>query len=69
MPGIKIVVDSSADLPEEVVRELDITIVPLNVTFGSKTFLDTELSPEEFWRLAEELEDLPSADGSFSAGF
>lgn len=38
--AIKIVTDSTADLPEELVKELDITIVPVYVRFGQEVFRD-----------------------------
>ena len=49
---IKVVTDNGSDLPEELAKELDIRIVPLVVTFGDRTYQDTELSHDEFWRLA-----------------
>ncbi|MDP2930984.1 MAG: DegV family protein, partial [Chloroflexota bacterium] len=33
---IKIVTDSISDLPPQLAQELGITVVPLNVRFGSK---------------------------------
>jgi len=50
---IRVVTDSCADLPEEVARRLDISIVPVVVTIGGRTYRDTELSHDEFWRLEE----------------
>jgi DegV family protein with EDD domain len=50
---IRIVVDSSADLPPELVQEWGITIVPLVVSCGDRSYLDMALSREEFWRLAK----------------
>lgn len=35
---IKIVTNSSADLPAEVAEELDITVVPLYVRFGNEVY-------------------------------
>ena len=32
---VKIVTDSSSDIPPEIARELDITVVPLSVRFGA----------------------------------
>jgi len=47
---MKIVTDSVADLPPEVVKELGITVVPLNVNFGSNVYLDgIDLTPDEFF--------------------
>ncbi|NLZ94063.1 MAG: DegV family protein [Firmicutes bacterium] len=38
--GIKIVTDSTADLPFDLVEELGITVVPLKVHFGEDEYLD-----------------------------
>jgi DegV family protein with EDD domain len=44
-----IVTDSAADIPEEILSELDIHMVPLRVQFGNESFLDkTGISPAEF---------------------
>jgi DegV family protein with EDD domain len=51
MDQVKIVTDGGADLSSEVAQELDISIVPLTVTFGDKAYLDSELSREAFWDL------------------
>ena len=46
----KIVTDSGADIPMELVKSLGITVVPLTVSFGEQTYLDgVELSPDEFY--------------------
>ena len=55
MSSIRIVVDNSCDIPEAMAEELGIGVVPLVVNFGQETFLDCELTREEFWRKAEEL--------------
>lgn len=54
MGGIKIVTDSSADLPEDMARELDITVIPLIVTCDERSYEDISLPREEFWQLARE---------------
>ena len=38
--AVKIVTDSTADLPVEIVKKLDIEVVPLNLHFGTTTFKD-----------------------------
>ncbi len=54
MPSVKIVVDSTADLPHNLAEELDITVVPVNVHFGDRIFSDwVELTPLEFYDLLE----------------
>ena len=40
MSKIAIVTDSTCDLPNKVVKEKNITVIPLNVHFGEETFLD-----------------------------
>ncbi|HEY3315872.1 MAG TPA: DegV family protein [Bacillota bacterium] len=50
MARIKIVTDSTADIPEEVARDLGLTVVPLTVFFGTEGFLDgVELKAKEFY--------------------
>ena len=58
---VRIVTDSTSDLPQEVVRELQITVVPLQVLFGKESYRDgVDLTSEEFFRRLEESADLPS---------
>ena len=48
--AVKIVTDSTADLPTDLARELDITVVPLNIHFGQESFLDgVDLGSDEFF--------------------
>ena len=48
---IKIVTDSSADLPAQLVQELGITVVPLYVRFGEKVYRDrVDISEDEFYQ-------------------
>lgn len=48
---VKIVTDSSADLPAELAKELDITVVPLYVRFGEQVYRDrVEIFEDEFYR-------------------
>ena len=47
---VKLVTDSASDLSADIAKELDITVVPLNIQFGNETFKDrVDLSPEEFY--------------------
>ena len=51
---IKIVTDSTSDLPHEVCESLDITVIPLNIHFGDKVFQDgVDLSNEGFYDLLD----------------
>jgi DegV family protein with EDD domain len=54
---IRIVTDSTCDLPAEIVAEYGITVVPLYINFGDESYLDgVELSRVEFY------ERLPDCD-------
>jgi DegV family protein with EDD domain len=52
---VKIVTDSSADLPDELVKALGITVVPLYVRFGDEVYRDrVDINEDEFYqRLTE----------------
>ncbi|MEB2334201.1 MAG: DegV family protein [Anaerolineaceae bacterium] len=54
MSKTAIVTDSSAYIPEEICKQLNITVAPLAVIFGNETFLDgVTITPSEFYtRLA-----------------
>ncbi len=48
---VKIVTDSSADLPAPLVQELGITVVPLYVRFGEEVYRDrVDISEDEFYQ-------------------
>ncbi len=58
---IKIVTDSSAYLPAELIQQYDIRIVPLKVLFGEKVYREgIDLDHQEFYRLLAEAETLPT---------
>jgi len=47
---VKIVTDSVADLPPQIAKELEITIVPLHVRFGTEVYRDgIDLTADEFF--------------------
>ena len=49
--GVRVVTDSSCDLPVDRAKELEIEIVPLTIRFGNDEYVDrTELSTEAFWQ-------------------
>jgi len=48
---IRIVTDSTCDLPENITKQLSITVVPLHINQGDNTYLDeVDLSREEFYK-------------------
>jgi len=50
--AIRVVTDSSCDLPQRLVERLKIAVVPLIVRFGTEVYYDGELSVEDFWEKA-----------------
>lgn len=48
---VRVVTDSTADIPAQMVKELGISVIPTYVTFGSETFRDgVDLSRQQFYR-------------------
>lgn len=58
--AIKIVTDSTCDLPKEVVADLDITVVPLYINVGQRSYLDDiDMSRQEFYEQLPDFEHHP----------
>jgi DegV family protein with EDD domain len=71
---VRIVTDSSCDLPPELEREHDILIVPLTIRFGAEEFVDRrDLTAAEFWRRCASSPVLPEtaapSPGAFEEAF
>lgn len=48
---VKIVTDSSSDIPQDMLESLDITVVPCRVNFGTESLKDgVDISGEEFYQ-------------------
>ncbi len=57
---VKIVTDSIADLPSQVAQELEITVVPLYVRFGTEVYRDgVDLTAEQFYERLARSKTLP----------
>lgn len=57
---VKILVDSASDVTEEEAKNLAISMLPMEITFGDETFLDgVNLSHERFFEMLIESADLP----------
>jgi DegV family protein with EDD domain len=74
MPGVYIVSDSSCDLAEEELDQLNTNIVPLSIRFGDEEFTDRqELSVEDFYHKMASSDDLPQtacpSPGAFERAF
>lgn len=58
---VRIITDSACDLPDALIQELGIEVVPLFIRFGDQELVDREqLSTDEFWRRCATEEGLPS---------
>ena len=58
---VKVVTDSTSDLPAEAARELGITVVPLYVRFGTESYRDgVDLTADEFYRKLANSPTLPT---------
>lgn len=74
MNRIRVVADSACDLPDELVAELGITLVPLHIRFGGEELVDrAELSTKEFWARTASADQLPEtaapSPGAFREAF
>jgi DegV family protein with EDD domain len=68
--GVRVVTDSSCDLPVARAEELGIEIVPLTIRFGAKEYVDrVELSNEEFWRKVATSDVLPETAAPSAGAF
>ncbi|KHF39820.1 DegV family protein [Halalkalibacter okhensis] len=62
MPNIKIVTDSTADIPAELAEQLGITVVPLNVIFSeAESYEDgVTLTADDFYKKVKASNTIPS---------
>jgi DegV family protein with EDD domain len=68
--GVRVVTDSSCDLPDARAEELGIEIVPLTIRFGSEEYVDrVELSNDEFWRKVATSDVLPETAAPSAGAF
>lgn len=69
-PAVRVVTDSTADLPPALVEELDIEVVPLLIIFGEEEFIDgVNLSSEEFFERLERAPTPPRTSQPAPAAF
>lgn len=59
--AIKILTDSTCDLPKDMIKSYGLTIVPLKVIFGKEEFIDgVDLTPTEFYEKLIDSDELPT---------
>ena len=71
---VRIVTDSAADLSDELVKELEVGVVPLTIRFGAEEFVDRQdLTPDEFYARCAASPVLPEtaapSPGRFESAF
>lgn len=60
MKQIKIVTDSTVDLPQEKINDLSIHVIPLNISISGVDYIDrVNIQPDEFIEKMEAAEELP----------
>lgn len=58
--SIKIITDSGSDLPEEIIKKHNITVIPLEVSIDGETFLDgVDIGCEQFYKKMNQSKSLP----------
>jgi len=58
---VKVVTDSISDIPEQVARELGITVVPLHIHFGDEVYLDgVDMNSGQFYERLSRNKVLPT---------
>jgi DegV family protein with EDD domain len=67
---VRIVTDSTADLPDAIVEALGIVVVPLHIHFGEETYQDgVTISKDEFYRRLVTSPKLPKTSAPSSGEF
>lgn len=57
---LRIVTDGAADMPAEWQSDFDIQVIPINIHFGEKTYLQNiDLDNEGFYRMVDETRKIP----------
>jgi len=71
MADVRIVTDSSWDMPQEEMERHSITVVPLVVIFGQEEYLEPDLTRDEFWAKAATVHPKTSqpSPGDFEAAY
>lgn len=70
MSKIKIVTDSTMDMPQKVIDQLDVEVVPLAITINGETYLDrVELDPVDFIKNMSQTDELPKSSQPSTGAF
>ena len=67
---VRIVTDSTSDIPQDIARSLGVTVVAQNVHFGTETFKDNvTITPEGFYSKLDESTELPKTSQASPGDF
>jgi DegV family protein with EDD domain len=70
MIKVGIITDSTACIPEELVAKYNIGVVPLQIIFEGKSYLDgIDMSPSEVYRIMRQQENLPTTSTPSAGDF
>jgi DegV family protein with EDD domain len=70
MPKVAIVTDSSPYIPDQIIQENDIHVVPLTVIWGDENYYDgVDITPVEFYQRLETAKVMPSTSQPSVADF
>ena len=59
--AVTVVTDSASDIPDDIAQRLGVTVVPLNVHFGTRAFKDNvTITPDEFYSMMADSPELPT---------
>ncbi len=58
MEKVRIVTDTVCCLPDTLVREYDISIVPMSLTINGRPYRDqVDIGPDDFWKIFDDIKD------------
>jgi len=67
---VKIVTDSTCDIPEDLIKKFGITTVPIFIVFGTETYRErVDITPEQFYKRLVESKVHPTTSMQTPAGF
>jgi DegV family protein with EDD domain len=60
MGNVKVFCDSTADIPQHLIEELDVTVIPVKVQVAGESYLDrVTITPAQFYQKMKSTPDLP----------
>lgn len=67
---IRIIADSSCNLPDEILKQYDISVVPITMTIKGKTYIDyEEITPQQLFDMLPDLDELPTTAAPSPSAF